>query len=262
MSGEGQPPRASTRALRLTLVASLRGIRSTSSTGLGRLVAGQAGLGEGDDLGLGGRGGRVAGLDDGVHPPAPLGVGQPDHDDVGDAGVVDQRVLDLGREDVGPAGDDEVRAAVGDVEEAVVVERAEVAGAGEPVVGDGQADRAAEVVVEPAGRPAQEDLADLAGRQVVAVVVEDADLGVAVAAPDAAGVRRATRRRAWRPGRGPRSCRRRGRGGRLPMSSIHRRTSDGGDGGGALQHPDQRAEVAVVDRRARRRCVAASSAWR
>ena len=119
-----------------------------------------------------------------------------------------ERVLDLGREDVGAAGDDQVGAAIGDVEEAVLVEVAEVAGAGEAVVGDGESGGAAEVVVEAAGRPAQEDLADLAGGQLVAVVVEDADLGVAVAAPDAAGVVEPLVAPQRRQARGPRSCRR------------------------------------------------------
>ena len=72
--------------------------------------------------------GAGAQLDDGEHGLAHVGVGDADHRDVGDRGMGGEHALDLGGVDVGAAGDDQVGAAVGDEEVAVVVELAEVAG--------------------------------------------------------------------------------------------------------------------------------------
>ena len=66
-------------------------------------------------------------LDDGHHDLAPLVVGHADHADVADRGMAEQHRLDLGRIDVHAAGDDEVGAAVGEEEVAVVVDVADVA---------------------------------------------------------------------------------------------------------------------------------------
>src|SRR5581483_3444540 len=151
--------------------------------GLGHLVGGQLRLGVGDDVVGRRRVGLVGRLDDGVHAPAPLVVDQADDDDVGDGGVVDEGALDLGRVHVGAAGDDHVDAPVGDVEEALLVEVAEVAAGAEPVGGGGLALAAPEVPVQARRRRLEVDLADLARGQVVPVGAEDADLRVAIAAP-------------------------------------------------------------------------------
>ena len=67
------PPRASMRAPRLTLVASLRGMTSTSSM-VFDLVGGQPLFAQAMTSSAAG---TLAGrLDDGVDPPAPLGVAQ------------------------------------------------------------------------------------------------------------------------------------------------------------------------------------------
>ena len=63
-------------------------------------------------------------------------VGNADHRHVGDRRMAEQRVLDFGRIDVLAAGDDHVLHAVVDVEVAVRVEIAGVAGV-EPAVADG-----------------------------------------------------------------------------------------------------------------------------
>ena len=66
-------------------------------------------------------------LDDGHHDLAPFVVGHADHADVADRRMAEQHRLDLGRIDVDAAADDEVRAAVGEEEVAVVVDVADVA---------------------------------------------------------------------------------------------------------------------------------------
>ena len=67
-------------------------------------------------------------LEDGGDPLAPLVVGQADDRAVEDRGVGQQGLLDLGRVDVEPAGDDHVLEPVDDVQVAVVVQVADVAG--------------------------------------------------------------------------------------------------------------------------------------
>ena len=66
-------------------------------------------------------------LDDGEHRFAPLLVGHADDRRVADRGVLEQDRVDLGRIDVHAAGDDQVGAAVGEEQVAVVVEVADVA---------------------------------------------------------------------------------------------------------------------------------------
>ena len=69
----------------------------------------------------------AAQLDDGVHPLAPLVVGDPEHGRVGHGRVLAQRLLDLDRVDVHAARDDHVRGPVREVDEAVGVDVADVA---------------------------------------------------------------------------------------------------------------------------------------
>ena len=58
----------------------------------------------------------------------PLGVGAADDGRVGDGRVAQQHLLDLGRDDVLAAGDDQVVVPALDLEEALLVDPAEVAG--------------------------------------------------------------------------------------------------------------------------------------
>ena len=106
---------------------------STNSTVFGTLYAASRLLAYASTSSTVGGDDGSAGSIDRVHPPTPLGVLQPDHDDVGDPGVVDERALDLGREDVGATGDDHVDTPVDDVEVALGLEPAEVAAGGEAV---------------------------------------------------------------------------------------------------------------------------------
>ena len=66
---------------------------------------------------------------------APLLVGDADHGDLGDVGVLEDGVLDLDRRDVLAAGDDDVLLAVRDRDVAELVDRPAVAGV-EPAVDD------------------------------------------------------------------------------------------------------------------------------
>ena len=91
------------------------------------------------------------------HRLLPLRVLATDHRGVGDLGVAQQHLLDLGRDDVLAAADDQVVDPVLDVEEALVVDVAEVAGV-QPAVGVGPA--------RSHGRALDQDLA-----------VEDAQVG-------------------------------------------------------------------------------------
>ena len=88
--------------------------------------------------------------DDRGHRLLPLGVLAADHGRVDDLGVAQQHLLDLGRDDVLAAADDHVVDPVLDVEEAFLVDAAEVAGV-QPAVGVGAAGRH--------GRALDEDLA-------------------------------------------------------------------------------------------------------
>ena len=104
------------------------------------------------------------------------GVGRGDDRDLGDARHAHEQLLDLGRADVLAAADDDVLLAVGDREVAVGVEHADVAGH-EPAVGvNAAAVRCRVGVADEAVGPATPDLARLARRDVVAVLVDEAHL--------------------------------------------------------------------------------------
>ena len=181
----------------MTLVAALRGMTSTISTDFGTLYAARRDLANATTSSNDGGADALLRLDDRVDALAPLGVAQPDHDDVGDRGMVDQRRFDLGREHVGAAAEDQVDPPVGEVEVAVVVDVAHVADGGQPVGVD--VERTGAEVGRPAvRRRLHVDVADLAGRELGAVGPEDAHLGAALRQADAAPVLAATRRRAAR----------------------------------------------------------------
>ena len=134
------------------MVAAVRGIWSTNSTVFGTLYAGQPGLRVSDHVALGQRRRTLGELNHRVHAAAPLAVGEPDDDDIGDAVVFDERAFHFGGKDIGPAGDDHVAAAIGDVEIAVVIEMTDVTGSPEAVRCRGQQRRTAEIVVSRAHR--------------------------------------------------------------------------------------------------------------
>ena len=71
--------------------------------------------------------GRGVADDRGAHPLAPVGVGYAEDGDVHDTGDLTERVLDLERVDVDPAGDDQVGAPALEVEVAVGVDASDVA---------------------------------------------------------------------------------------------------------------------------------------
>ena len=85
-----------------------------------------------------GRLGAVLEDDDRGHRLLPLGVLAADDRGVGDLRVAQQHLLDFGRDDVLAAADDHVVDPVLDVEEAFLVDPAEVAGV-QPAVGVGAA---------------------------------------------------------------------------------------------------------------------------
>ena len=145
----------------------LRGRASTTDEPLGHLVPGQVGLAVGAhvvdvDLDPGGR------LDHGHHPLAEALVGHAEHGAGVDAGCLEQHPLDLGGVDVGAAADDHQALAVAEVEVAVVVEEADVAGvqlaAGERLGGGVGALPVAEHQAVPVVGGADADLAGLARR--------------------------------------------------------------------------------------------------
>src|ERR1700749_4564349 len=100
--------------------------------GPGRLEAGDLRLHERDDLLLefGTRDGPRRGLDERRHRLPHLRVGNPDHRDVVDGRVQREHVLGLLRVDIDAAGDDRERLAVGEEQEAVLIEVADVAEGG------------------------------------------------------------------------------------------------------------------------------------
>ena len=127
-------------------------------------------------------------LHDRVHALAPFVVGDAEHRDVEDRGVLVDHRLDLGRVDVDPAGDDHVLLAVADVEVALVVEVRDVADRlplravlGELLVGV--------VVAVHRERRADEQLAPLARGRVGAVVAHDAHLDRPYVLPHEPGLR-------------------------------------------------------------------------
>src|SRR5262249_53342101 len=92
-----------------------------------------------------------------------------------DVGMREERLLDLARIDVLAASDDELALAANDVDEAVPVDAPEIA-AVEPAAAEGRRRRVriAEVPAHDV-RALDHDLADLAGRDVAIVAVDDAE---------------------------------------------------------------------------------------
>jgi len=123
-AGARGPQRSSRR---ISFPDAVRGSSLTNSTPLRHLEAGELGAAMRAQL-LRAHLGVAAQDDDRGHRLLPLGIGTPDDRRVLDAGMAPQHVFDLGRGDVLPAGDDHLAAAAGDVEEAVLVDPAQVAG--------------------------------------------------------------------------------------------------------------------------------------
>ena len=127
-------------------------------------------------------------LDRGDHDLAPFVVGDAHHTGIADRRVAEQHGLDLGRIDVHAAADDEVRAAIGEEEVAVVVDVADVA-EGEVVAAVGAVGLLGRLVVleATARRGAfRYTVPIVSGARLVAVVVEDADVVGRVDLPDGA----------------------------------------------------------------------------
>ena len=107
---------------------------------------------------------------------APALVGHADHGDLAHLRHLIDDALDFGGGDILAAGDDHVLLAVGEIEEAVVVEIADVAAA-EPVAEERGCGLLGIFPVAARDlRAAQADLAVLAGREAVARIVADLDL--------------------------------------------------------------------------------------
>ena len=151
------------------------------------LEAGEAVAAEARDL-LGGQ--LVAGArhDDGGDGLDPARVRDAEHGRLGHRRVRVDDLLDLARGDVLAAGLDHVLLAVDDVEVALVVEDAEVAGV-QPAVAERLGRLGGVVpVAEHRLRRAVHDLADLPGANRAAVVVDDLRLHVQRRAPGRAGL--------------------------------------------------------------------------
>ena len=163
----------SRRFRRRILPDGLRGSASMKSTDLRRLEAGDAFAGKIDDVG---RRRRLARLHhhDRLDRFAPFVVGDADHGGFGDVRMIADRALDFGGIDVLAAGDDHVLDAVVDVEIAVLVHVAGIAGAQPAVAAERFGGRLRQVpVAGHVGAGAGRDLADFARRQSLAVGVED-----------------------------------------------------------------------------------------
>ena len=142
--------------------------------------------------------------DDGVHPLAPLLVGHADHRGRGDGRVLGEHVLHLDRVHVLAAGDDHVLDPVGDVDEAVVVHVAAVAGV-HPAAAQRLGGLLGPVpVAEHHVAAAAHDLADRAAGDLDVVGADDAHLGVRHGAAGRAAARRVLvvggRQQRWRTG--------------------------------------------------------------
>ena len=145
-------------ALRISFPEGVRGSADASSTRFGTLKPASDSA-QWRRSSSGARVGAVLEDDDRGHRLLPLRVLAADHGGVGDLGVAQQDLLDFGRDDVLAAADDHVVDAVFDVEEALLVDPAQIAGV-QPAVGVGTAGSD--------GRALDEDLAFLdaqVGRQ-------------------------------------------------------------------------------------------------
>src|SRR6185503_20075427 len=140
---------------------------------LRRLESGNTLAGKIDDVG----GGRLlAGLHhhDRLHGLAPFVVGDADHGGFRDVRVIADRALDLGGVDVLAAGDDHVLDADVDIEVAVLIHVAGIAGAEPAVAAESPGGRLRQVpVANHVGAGAGGDFANLARRQWFAVRIED-----------------------------------------------------------------------------------------
>jgi hypothetical protein len=126
-----------------------------------------------DDLALAERVAR-AGDDQRLRRLAPLRVGDADHRHLEDAGMTADDLLDLARVDVGAPADDHVLLAIGDEQIAILVEVADVAGV-QPAAAQGLGRRLRLVPVAlHHDVAAYHDLAELAGRARLVLVVDDA----------------------------------------------------------------------------------------
>ena len=179
-NGRGGDPHAPVRSSasrdRLTFPAAVRGIRSTTSKVSAPCRRRVVPAVRAECVG---GGGVVVRLDDRRHPMSPLGVRESDDHDVEDVGVFADHRLYFGRVDVGPAGDDHVDPPVGDVDEAVVVDRTHVSEGARTRRGQVVASALPDVAVSGSAHEIlQTDLADFAVRNRPTVLVHDPHLGV------------------------------------------------------------------------------------
>ncbi len=116
------------------------------------------------------------GNDEGHDGFAPVGVGDPDHGDLSDTVDVDDLGLDLGGVDVHASGDDHVVLAVEQVQEAVGVEPADVAGSEPPAGQERLVVQGRIGVAQEELRPPGHDLPVDSRAHLAVVVVEQADL--------------------------------------------------------------------------------------
>src|SRR5690606_33020248 len=152
---------------------------------LGDLVVGQLVLQVGQQL-LGGDGGPGAHHDERVADLAPVRVRLAHHRGLHDVVVLRQHAVHLGRVDVQATGDDHVLGPAGDVDVTLVVVLRQVAGV-QPPAGQCRLRGVRPVVVaDHVRRGPADDLADLAGRDVVALAVHDPDLRRAARPPGGA----------------------------------------------------------------------------
>jgi hypothetical protein len=114
--------------------------------------------------------------DEGLDRFAPLRIGHADHGRLGHRRMRAQRLLHFPRIDVLAAGDDHVLLAIGDEDEAMVIEDAKIAGVKPTLAQHAGGRRAVVPVPGHRPRPADDDLADLAFGDVGAVVADDPHL--------------------------------------------------------------------------------------
>ena len=117
-----------------TLPLAFTGSASTTIAAARHLVVGHARRAPGDQLVGVDRPSPARGTTNATPDLAHARVGHADHRDLRDVGMLEDRVLDLGRVHVEPADDEHVLLAVGDLEVAALVHHADVAGV-QPAVG-------------------------------------------------------------------------------------------------------------------------------
>ena len=102
-------------------------------------------------------------------------VGHADGGGVGDARDTGQHVVDFDRRDVDPAADDQLARATGEVQIAVAVEHAEIAGQGAARRVDHDAPVLADLAIRVVGKAADLDKAGLAGPERAPVRIDDGE---------------------------------------------------------------------------------------